>query len=151
MIHFLFAHLKTAHHSQSARVVKGVDLRSTANRMADTFTCSGFVPHAFYKSGTWLLDYVLKSTWPNGQGVGPLIQRLWFKSHWGCLLTLTHRFSSGSQTGASSLIAQRFLDRNQALLFFLPPLQNGAHYGTSGHGRRYDTSGHGLRTRDLLF
>ena len=28
MIHFLFAYLKTAHHSQSARVVKGVDLRA---------------------------------------------------------------------------------------------------------------------------
>ena len=27
MLPFLFAHLKTAHHSQSARVVKGVDLR----------------------------------------------------------------------------------------------------------------------------
>ena len=39
------------------------------------------------------------------------------------------------------------LDQNQALLFFLPLLQNGAHYGTSGNGRRYDTSGHGLRTK----
>ena len=52
---FLFAHLKTAHHSQ-----KGVGMGS--NLMADTFTCSGLMPHAFYKSGTWLLDYVLKSS-----------------------------------------------------------------------------------------
>ena len=34
MLHFLFAHLKTAHHSQSARVVKGVDLRTTAGNCA---------------------------------------------------------------------------------------------------------------------
>ena len=33
MLPFLFAHLKTAHHSQSARVVKGVDLRSTAPKI----------------------------------------------------------------------------------------------------------------------
>ena len=30
MLPLLFAHLKTAHHSQSARVVKGVDSGSTA-------------------------------------------------------------------------------------------------------------------------
>ena len=34
MLPFLFAHLKTAHHRQSARVVKGVDLRSTAGNCA---------------------------------------------------------------------------------------------------------------------
>ena len=34
MLPFLFAHLKTAHHSQSARVVKGMDLRSTAGNCA---------------------------------------------------------------------------------------------------------------------
>ena len=31
---FLFTHLKSAHHSQSARVIKGVDLRSTAGNCA---------------------------------------------------------------------------------------------------------------------
>ena len=69
---------------------------------ADTFTCSGLMPHAFYKSGTWLLDYVLKSPWPNGQGVGPQIQRLWVQVPLGMLAHLTHRSSSSSQTGASS-------------------------------------------------
>ena len=59
--------------------------------MADTFACSGLMPHAFYKSGTWLLDYVLKSPWPNGQGVGPLIQRLWVQVPLGMFAHLTHR------------------------------------------------------------
>ena len=31
---FLFTHLKSAHHSQSAQVIKGVDLRSTAGNSA---------------------------------------------------------------------------------------------------------------------
>ena len=60
-------------------------LRMGSNLMADTFTCSGLMPHAFGKSDTWLLDYVLKSPWPDGQGVGPLIQRLWVQVPLGIL------------------------------------------------------------------
>ena len=117
--------------------------------MADTFTCSGLMPHAFGKSATWLLDYVLKSPWPDGQGVGPLIQRLWVQVPLGIL----QQFSDWGllkQSGAVASVLGISLDQNQALLFFLPLLQNGAHYGTSGHGRRYDTSGYGLRTRPSL-
>ena len=33
-LHFVLAHLKSAHHSQSARVIKGVDLRFTQGNCA---------------------------------------------------------------------------------------------------------------------
>ena len=51
------------------------------------------------------------------------------------MLPSAAEWRSGQRVG---LMTQRSLDQNQALLFFLPLLQNGAHYGTSGHARRYD-------------
>ena len=81
MLPFLFAHLKTAHHSQSARVVKGVDLRSTAGNCAwvqtPWLTLSHVQASCLTPSTSQVHGYLTMFSsppWPNGQGVGPLIK-----------------------------------------------------------------------------
>ena len=72
MLPFLFAHLKTAHHSQSARVIKGVDLSSTAGNCAWVQTpwltlspvqASCLTPSTSQVHGYFTVS--LKSSWPH--------------------------------------------------------------------------------------